>query len=82
MLTAELPHSVRKGSIHDSSQNIRELSLCVFFFLFFFVFFFVMSDWISLFLKHAGYLMKYEVIDEVIVIKQIPPPRSAKKNYI
>ena len=35
MLTFQLPQSVKKGSIHDSSQNIRELTLCHFFFFFF-----------------------------------------------
>lgn len=55
MLMAQLPQSVEKGSIHDSSQNIRELTLCQFFFFLFFV----MSDWIPLFHIHAGYPMNY-----------------------
>lgn len=43
MLTFQLPQMVKKGSIHDSSQNIRELTLCQYFF--------VMSDWIPLFIQ-------------------------------
>lgn len=49
MLTFQLPQMVKKGSIHDSSQNIRELTLVQYFF--------VMSDWIPLFHTSAVWLM-------------------------